>query len=431
LAFILAPRSSIASELRINRAADELQFALHWSTQGNRITLGGVHSGSKRRPYRKDPLMRCVLTGFSLAVVFFSPRMSFAEAYVASILDSGSSMRVTAWGVAGGAQVGQFWVDSFVGPTEAVLWPETSATPISLNPDGFSETAAWNIFGSAQVGDGRGPGTNGENHALLWHGARESVVDLHPVGFQSSTANGVSDNSQGGAGYPAGDSRSHALLWHGTAESVIDLHPSGFQETYIWDVSGTSQVGWGLGPVAGQPGAYHALLWNGSSSSVVDLHPSGFEFTVANGVSGATQVGSGFGSATSGNSHALLWHGAATSFVDLNPAGLTDSSAEAAAENWQVGNGDGPATGGQSHALVWSGTADSAVDLHAFLNQTGLSFSFSLATGVDENGNIVGWGDTANRRYAIKWTLIPEPATLTLLFPATLATFTRRRTAVS
>ena len=140
-----------------------------------------------------------LFAAFSLAVLL-SSRFSFATPYpyIASILDSGSSTRVTAWGVSGSAQVGHIWIDFFVGPSQAVLWPETSAAPISLHSSVFSETEVWDISGSAQVGDGRGPGSGGEYHALLWHGTPESVVDLHPLGFDSSYANSVSGISQAG-----------------------------------------------------------------------------------------------------------------------------------------------------------------------------------------------------------------------------------------
>ena len=208
---------------------------------------------------------------------------------------------------------------------------------------------------------------------------------------------------------------------------MIDLHPSGLQASYVFGVSGTSQVGWGRGPALGPPGTYHALLWKSTPSSVVDLHPPGFDVTIANGVSGMTQVGSGFGVATQGDPHALLWYGTATSIIDLHPSGFVNSSAEAAAGIWQVGSGNGPVTGGNDHALVWRGAADTVVDLHSSLDQTGLSFSLSLATGVNENGDIVGWGDTADGRYAIKWSLVPEPTTQVLLLVGALALLSGRR----
>ena len=71
---------------------------------------------------------------------------------------------------------------------------------------------------------------------------------------------------------------------------------------------------------------------------------------------------------------------------------LRDARAEAAAGIWQVGSGNGPVTGGNDHAVTSTaeGQADTVVDLHSSLDQTGLLFSLSLATGVNENGDIVG-----------------------------------------
>jgi hypothetical protein len=352
--------------------------------------------------------MRHFLSHFVAILVLQSLiQLSWGANYLVSLLDSGASTRVTAWGVSGNSQVGESWDDPFIGPEKAVLWPAPTETPISLHPHGFSSTECADTNGTTQVGRGRGPVTGGEYHALLWHGTADSVIDLHPTGFKSSEVNG-------GSGYPSADNKYHALLWHGSPASVVDLHPSGFVESYAWDVSGASQVGWGTVPGPGPFDRYHAVLWNGTASSVVDLHPAGFDSSVANGVNGDVQVGVGFGPATGGNQHALLWRNSSAGYTDLHPAGFTHSSAVAVAGKLQVGYASGPTTIGNDRAMAWRGNARSAIDLHSFLSQTGLSFSNSLATDVDSQGNIVGWGDAGDQRYAIRWTLVPEPAPLAI-----------------
>ena len=67
--------------------------------------------------------------------------------------------------------------------------------------------------------------------------------------------------------------------------------------------------------------------------------------------------------------------------VDLQGAG--DGSSQAVATNGreQVGVRGG-------HALMWRGSAASVVDLHAFLPP---GFATSNATGIDSNGDIVGY----------------------------------------
>ena len=327
-------------------------------------------------------------------------------------------------------------------------------TAIDLNPSGFVESWATGISEEQQVGYGYGPATGGYGHALLWHGTAASVVDLHPSGFMISRALGISDGQQVGVGIsPQPGSSSHALLWRGTAASVVDLHPSGFVRSEASGISGGQQVGWGYGPATG--GHRHALLWRGTAASVVDLHPSGFDVSEALGAFSEQQVGWGgsgdcnlpggrgcpyrallwlgtAGSAvdlgegeaygTSGqqqvgygpHGNATLWNGSADSMVDLQPsrfyslAGRSTASGITGGE--QVGYG-GPWP--QAHALLWRGDKSSMVDLHDFLPP---GFDGSNATGIDSNGDIVGfaWGPvTNNRSHAFLWTrnvkAIPSP----------------------
>jgi probable HAF family extracellular repeat protein len=186
---------------------------------------------------------------------------------------------------------------------------------------------------------------------------------------------------------------------------VVDLHPSGFIRSEATGVSGGQQVG------AGGIGiSTHALLWTGSAASVVDLHPSSFTESEAHGVSDGQQVG--LGRIGFSVSHALLWTGSAASVVDLHPSGFTTSEVLGVSGGQQVGDGFGPATGGARHALLWSGSAASVVDLNAFLPP---GFTSSVATGIDSDGNIVGYAISGFNSHAFLWQPIPEPGTLTLL----------------
>jgi probable HAF family extracellular repeat protein len=93
--------------------------------------------------------------------------------------------------------------------------------------------------------------------------------------------------------------------------------------------------------------------------------------------------------------------------IDLHASGFTISEATGVGGGQQIGWGAGPATDGWSHELLWSGTAENAVDLHEFL---GPDFIGSPATGIDSEGNIVGyaWGSaTKGARHAFLWQPVP------------------------
>jgi probable HAF family extracellular repeat protein len=192
----------------------------------------------------------------------------------------------------------------------------------------------------------------------------------------------------------------------------MDLHPSGFKSSYATGVSGTSQVG---SASVTADGPYHAMLWTGTSDSAVDLNPDGFVHSYATGVHGDYQVGYGYDPNAGRFSHALLWNGTAASIVDLNPIGFDWSEALAISSAGQVGRGFGPLTGSNNHALFWNGTAQSAIDLHSFVGDLGPPIIGSAATGISNNGSIVGYGYTRSvEQYAILWTPIPEPTSCCL-----------------
>jgi uncharacterized membrane protein len=290
-----------------------------------------------------------------------------------------------------------------------------------LTPSGFGKSEALGVSGDSQVGYA---GT----HAFLWHGTAASAVDLHPEGFENSVATGVSGATQVGHGRLLGSHPrfTHALLWNGTPDSVVDLNPPQFLQSEAHGVSGASQVGYGYNT----PVSFHALLWHGTATSAVDLHPTGFDSSYALEVSGQSQVGWGFGPATGNRFHAVLWHGTAASAVDLTP-GYLNAAAYGVSGDAQVGFGS---NGAYSHALLWHGTPESTIDLHPFLSGLGPNLVASAATGIDENGSIVGHAfDDSGRRYPVLWMPIPEPRPLALLacgFAAGMVVHARRRRAL-
>lgn len=267
----------------------------------------------------------------------------------------------------------------------ALVWNSSPNVMVDMGP---GEVRA--LEADVQIGF---TGTEGQSseRATLWRGSEASRVELHPAGYSTSHAVGGDATIQVGRARTV-DSVSHAMLWRGTAASAVDLHSAAYSLTRAYDGDTNTQVGTGrIGSVE------HALLWRGTPGSLVDMGPG-----IAWAVSGDTQVGQGV---SGGMTHALLWKGTEASKVDLHPAGFDQSYAFGVNGTRQVGYGS--VTGGGLHAIVWSGTAASAVDLHPFTQSfliNGAPPTSSFASGIDNNGNIVGSvRGTNGRNYAVIW----------------------------
>ncbi|MEI8282746.1 MAG: PEP-CTERM sorting domain-containing protein, partial [Armatimonadota bacterium] len=229
---------------------------------------------------------------------------------------------------------------------------------------------------------------------------------------------GVSANCQIGTGYGVGLSDGEVLLWHGTALSMVDLTPLNAIRAHGYATTDTSQVGqvdFGNGP--------HAVVWQGTRESAVDLHPSWAEYSDANAVYGNQQVGriGFFDQNDNFFVHATMSSGSAASLIDLNPTGFEHSFATGINSNMQVGGGDG-------HAMVWLGSADNYIDLHATLTGLSTTFDSSVATGIAENGDIIGYGTDQFGYHAIRWTrVLPEPSSMLALGLGALLVLRRRK----
>jgi len=357
-----------------------------------------------------------------------------------------------------------------------------SWTVINLHPSGMPGSSAYGVSGGAQVGD------TGEYNwmlrwrAALWSGSAGSWVDLHPSGSEwvRSRATAVSGGVQ--VGYVEDHNYvAQAALWRGSADSMRVLYNgrsfalgiadnlvagyvvennSGHGRAILWNLAGwdpdspwgppytiwlhplysnhyaSYALAIGDGEVVGYVGGYdfdmgwhytHAVLWNAELpyDGLVDLHPTGYQYSYAYGVGGGQQVGYVAGPSTFNYPQAALWSGSAGSFVNLHPSDYRESYAWDVWSGQQVGYVVTHLHG--KRAALWSGSASSFVSLHDFL---GPEFTQSEARSIThENGftYVVGSGYNSHtgRWEALMW-VIPEPASLLGLGLA-LALFPRRR----
>ena len=284
----------------------------------------------------------------------------------------------------------------------AYLLTGTALTAVDLHPAGWITSMAMSTDDTQQCGYGYSASTGG-NHAMLWAGSSNTFVDLHNL-FTWTYCVGTHGGQQVGFGERPVyfTTYQHALLWSGSSASVVDLHPLAYGYSKALGVHDGQQVGYGsslpyptvTADSLGYHTTSHALLWTGSAVSVVDLHPLGYDSSEALATNGVQQGGWVY-TAVPASQHAALWNGTADSMVDLHPAGYTDSKVTALTATKQVGEGwVGPAgmPGSVRHALVWQGTADSVVDLNQYLPA---GYIHAVATGVDGNGNVVGYAYSA------------------------------------
>jgi hypothetical protein len=320
--------------------------------------------------------------------------------------------------------------------SHALLWSGPGGSAVDLNPTllaGFTFSIAKGVYGNQQVGEGTGSATGGNDHALLWSGTPDSAVDLNPAGFTASQAFYTIGTQQIGYGSGAGTgNNAHALIWSSTAASAVDLNPTSLAiSSSVGNATdGAQQVGKGFTTVGN---IQHAMLWSNTAASAVDLNPAGFSQSNAIGVGGNQQFGQGVGPGTGGNQQAILWKGTAASAINLNPTdliGITTSFGNATNGIEQIGEGEGPGTGNIFHAILWSGTPDSAVDLQSLLPAID-TWTTSQAFTFDNLGNVYGIASgTVNGvtgTYAVEWSPVPEPTSLTLMAIAGFGLLGRRR----
>jgi probable HAF family extracellular repeat protein len=128
----------------------------------------------------------------------------------------------------------------------------------------------------------------------------------------------------------------------------------------------------------------HATLWNGATATELG--------TLGSDALGINDVGQVVGEATDaiGNPHATLWYG--TTATDLGTLGGNWSRAFSINNSGQiVGDSlDSNSGTGSQHATLWDKTT--AIDLNRFLtpNEISAGWVLSSASGINDNGWIVG-----------------------------------------
>jgi probable HAF family extracellular repeat protein len=312
----------------------------------------------------------------------------------------------------------------------AFLWTPTvpngtSGSQIDLGdfPGGLFEAEAFGINASGQVVGYSNVAQGG--HAFLWspttpNGTTGSMVDLGLLpNANSSIGFGINGRGQV-AGYSVVMSQGpRAFLWtpsvtNGSSGTMIDLGA-------LSGGNGTSEATAinNLGQIAGfsqAPSTTHAVLWSPPNANGVRMLTDISPIPSGNGVfsfpDGMNELGYLAGHSTGGSgSHGILW-------VPTTPNASVGTSVELGAIGSEVVgvSNIGDAVGFSGNvARIWPHEGG-IIDLNTLLDPiTGSGWQLAVAVGINDQGQITGYGTHSGVPASFLLTPVPEPSGAAIL----------------
>ncbi|HLK57528.1 MAG TPA: hypothetical protein VKU00_13255 [Chthonomonadaceae bacterium] len=268
---------------------------------------------------------------------------------------------------------------------------------------GGTTSAAFGLNGIDQAA-GQATTSGGAQHAVLFEGG--SLFDLGTFGGATSIANAINNNGASVGGALNAGGAMHAFLHTGTGALAggDDLGTLGGANSQAFALNDSNVVG-GQSDTA-TAGVSHGFLWD-SVNLMQDVGTLGGSNSAVLGLNGVGQA-SGLANTASGAQHAFFLDSGV--MTDLGTLGGTNSQGNAINNNEQVVGQSDTSTSGVQHAFVWDPT-NGMVDLNTLL-PTGSGWVLTSATGIDDAGEIVGFGSIGGNVHA--FLLEPIRATVTL-----------------
>jgi len=282
--------------------------------------------------------------------------------------------------------------------------------PGATTPEDFS----YGVNNAGQVAGWSGTSTGG-GHAFLWSpsGGMQDLTTLS--GGLLASPNAINDTGQ-----VVGEANSnHACLYSATA-GMQDLGTLGGTSS---DAYGINDAGTVVGYAENSSGNERAFLYSGTGP-MQDLGTLGGTNSQGCGINDAGQV-AGSAEVTAGAWHAFLYS-ATAGMEDLGtlPGGTSSDGYGINAAGEVVGNST--ITGDSyPHAFLWSDSGGME-DLNNLI-AAGSGWTLVYPSGINDSGQICGWGFYGVHPEAFLLTPTPEPASLVILALSGVSLLLRRR----
>jgi probable HAF family extracellular repeat protein len=279
---------------------------------------------------------------------------------------------------------------AFTAPGGAATWTSGVTTVLPLGG------ASSGLYAINDAGDVSGYGTGG---AIAY--VNGSVVSIGPVIGGGGQAVGI--NSSGAAAV-IGPTNSRAY-YYSTGSATL-LTPSG---TGAW-VAGINNAGQVAGAGQISSSAYRAFIWqSGSFTMVTPPSVPASSFSGAYAINQAGAVGGAYDiSVPSGGSQAFIRASDGT-YTILPHASDSDLNRPSALNASNTVVGYERQTAGGWRALLWTSDGTSVVKLTDYVNAPG--WVFEQATGINDSGQIVGYGTLQGATHAFLLNPVPGAGT--------------------
>ena len=281
----------------------------------------------------------------------------------------------------------------------AFRWQGGTTAPLdSLNNSGNGIARAVNASGLVVGGSYDGLGGS---HAVSWTGT--AVTDLGTFTSNYSEAFGVNASGQiVGEGCVTLTCFVHALWWDGGAPVDLGTLPGG-DASHARGINDAGQIIGDSEITSG--GNSHAVIWEGGGITDLGTLPTD-EYSNGVAINAAGHATGRSGGRPAGNQFAFFWDGTSMSELPMLPGGTFLEASAINASDQIVGRGD---RYDDQTAFLWEHATGQTIDLNALL-PSGSGWQLSQATGIDDAGQIVGYGYRGGHLRGFLMTPSTDPA---------------------